>query len=78
MKKSNGRRVFDVFNIIFMVLVLVLSMYPFIYQLALSLSSSVAVLHGKVSLIPVDFTIKTYTDIIKEDAFRLNYWNTIA
>lgn len=78
MKVSTGRKVFTVFNVLFMLIVLVFSAYPFLNQIALSFSGTSAVSHGDVTLIPVDFTFHTYSSIMKDSMFLRNYWNTIV
>lgn len=77
MKKSRGRKIFDAFNITLMAMLTLTTVYPLFNQLALSLSSTEAILNGKVALIPVDFTLRTYRDIAKESMFWTNYLNTI-
>ena len=77
MKKSTGRKIFDVLNITFMVMLVISCLYPFFNQIALSFSSAQAVIKHRITLFPIDFTIKTYVNIIKEEAFIIGYKNTI-
>jgi len=77
MKKSTGRKVFEVFNITFMIIILVVSVYPILNQVALSLSGSSAIIHGRVTIFPVDITLNTYKSILKEQLFRQDYLNTL-
>lgn len=66
MKKiSVSRRVFLVFNYTIMIAVCLTCVLPFVHLLAVSLSGSSAVTAGKVSFLPVDFTLYSY-----EYAFR--------
>lgn len=78
MRESTGRKVFNIFNIILMLILIIVTVYPLLNQVALSFSSSSAILNGKVTLIPVDFTIDTYTTIAKESTFWVNYKNTLV
>ncbi|WP_206671844.1 carbohydrate ABC transporter permease [Parabacteroides distasonis] len=60
-----------------MAVLTLITIYPIFNQLALSLSSTDAILNGKVTLFPVDFSLTTYKDIAKESLFWRNYLNTI-
>lgn len=78
MKKSLGKKIFDVINVTFMVLLTIVTLYPLINQIAYSFSGSNAILNGKVGLLPVDFTLSTYKDIMSEAMFVKDYINTIV
>lgn len=60
-----------------MFLVLFMCLFPFIYMLAISLSSAKAVVNGKVLFYPVDFTLDAYKLIMSHDQFKIGYMNTI-
>ena len=77
MKKSKSKVVFDVFNITLMVILTILTLYPIINQIAVSFSSTTGILSGTVNLIPRDFTLDTYKQIISDGTFWKNYANTI-
>ena len=77
MRKSKGEKIFNVFNVIFMIVLVTVTMYPFLNQLAISLSSTTGILNEGVTLLPKDFTFKTYVDIAKEKDFWISYGNTI-
>ncbi len=76
-KDSVGYRVFKVFNTIIMLIVVVTTLYPFLYLVAQSLSSEAAIYAGKVTIFPVDFTLDTYKSVINGD-FLLYYKNTLV
>lgn len=78
MKKSKSRIVFEIFNIILMVVLIVLTLYPILNQLAVSLSSNTGILTGEVKLLPIDFSLDTYKGLMKESKFWINYKNTIV
>lgn len=78
MKKSLGKKIFDVINVTLMVLLTIVTLYPLINQIAYSFSGSNAILNGKVGLLPVDFTLSTYKDIMSEAMFVKDYINTIV
>jgi putative aldouronate transport system permease protein len=64
-----GRRIFVIFNYIFLSLTALLSLLPFINLLSTSLSSSTAVAAGDVKFLPVDFSVKSYEFVLKSEAF---------
>ena len=78
MKKSKSRIVFEIFNIILMAVLIVLTLYPILNQLAVSLSSNTGILTGEVKLLPIDFSLDTYKGLMKESKFWINYKNTIV
>ena len=77
MKESRGYKIFKVFNTILMIIVVLLTLYPFLYLVAQSFSSEAAIYSGKVTFFPVDFNIDTYKSIIRQGDFIGYYKNTI-
>ncbi|OWR31694.1 sugar ABC transporter permease [Saccharibacillus sp. O23] len=77
MDNSLSYRIFRVFNAVVMLLVVLFTLYPFLYLVAQSFSSEEAIYAGKVSIFPVDFTAATYKLILGKPDFYLYYWNTI-
>jgi ABC-type glycerol-3-phosphate transport system permease component len=53
------------FNYIFLTIILILVLYPLIYTLSASFSEPSAVIAGKVTLLPVDFTLVGYQKIFE-------------
>jgi putative aldouronate transport system permease protein len=53
------------------------TLYPFVYVLAASFSSADAVITGKVLFYPVEFTLESYKNVLREDGIWLAYGNTI-
>ncbi|MFD1269110.1 carbohydrate ABC transporter permease [Paenibacillus motobuensis] len=60
-----------------MTLVVLVTLYPFVYLVAQSFSSEAAVYAGKVSFYPVEFTSQTYRVILSKPDFFRYYGNTI-
>ena len=52
-KKSMGDRLFDGFNVLFMLFILFVTLYPFWEQLVMSFSSGYAVYEGGIKLWPL-------------------------
>lgn len=76
-KVSTGYRVFQVCNTLLMILVCVITLYPFLYLVAQSFSSESAILQGLVKVWPVDFNLTTYKSVISKGDFIRYYGNTI-
>ncbi len=77
-KQSNAYRVFTVCNTVLMALISAVMLYPFIYLIAQSFSSAAAINAGEVGLLPVDFNVDTYKNILAGGEFVRYYGNTIV
>ena len=75
---STSRKIFVVLNTLLMLFMTVIAIFPFLNQLAISFSSSQAIMEGKVSFFPIGFNIVTYQDILKGAEFWMNYKNTLV
>lgn len=62
-------KIFDVILAVFLGIVCISCILPFINLLAVSFSGSTAVAAGKVGLLPVDFTLAAYEYVIKGGKF---------
>ncbi|MBP1904233.1 putative aldouronate transport system permease protein [Paenibacillus turicensis] len=60
---SKGDKVFNVCNVILMCLILVVTLYPFLNVLAISLNDSTDTVRGGIYLWPREFTLKNYETI---------------
>lgn len=77
-RKSKGYKIFQLANTIFMIFVILATVLPFLYILAMSLSSNSAILSGKVYFLPKDFSTSAYTQIVQQQNFWIGYKNTIV
>ncbi|GLX66507.1 sugar ABC transporter permease [Paenibacillus glycanilyticus] len=77
MKATPGSRLFNGVNALIMTVVVLFTLYPFVYLVAQSFSSEAAVYAGKVTFYPVDFTTLTYNVILSKPDFFRYYGNTI-
>ncbi|MFU0801338.1 MAG: carbohydrate ABC transporter permease [Xylanivirga thermophila] len=68
---------FDYINTIIMVLILIITVYPFIYVVAVSFSDSVYILQNKVKFFPRGFNVKAYKMIFESPKIPRAYLNTI-
>ncbi|MFC5403460.1 carbohydrate ABC transporter permease [Cohnella soli] len=76
-RESGSDRVFTIVNYIVLALVLVAVMYPLIYVVSASFSSSYAVLSGKVWLWPVDPSLDGYKAVFKNKNIITGFQNTL-
>lgn len=79
-KKQNriktGDAAFHVVNTLFLFMILVVCVFPFLYMFALSFSSAKAVTNNRVFLWPVEFNTSAYQTILKYPNFFTAYGNT--
>ncbi|AYB42119.1 carbohydrate ABC transporter permease [Paenibacillus lautus] len=66
-KPTLSDRVFDIGNFTFMTLVMIVTLYPFLNVLAISLNDSVDTVRGGIYLWPREFTLENYVQIFKYD-----------
>lgn len=78
MKKSTGRIVFEVFNILFMIFLCVIMLYPFLNVVASSFSNNSAVARGLVTFYPIGFNTEAYNTVLTYKHIWNGYANTIA
>ncbi len=63
MRKSFGDKIFDVFNYSLMVLLVLVTLYPFLYVLAVSLNDPFDAIKGGITIFPRVFTLDNYREI---------------
>ncbi|MCS7202030.1 MAG: carbohydrate ABC transporter permease [Dictyoglomus sp.] len=63
MKRSLGDKIFDVINYSLMVLLVVVTIYPFLYVLAVSLNDPFDAIKGGITIFPRVFTLDNYREI---------------
>ena len=73
---TGSDRVFGIVNGAFLALVLLAVLYPVIYVLSASFSSSYAVISGQVWLFPVDLSLMGYRAVFRHDAVWRGYFNS--
>lgn len=73
---SIGARLFNAANIVFLGLISLLCLLPFVHVVAVSLSSSASALSGEVLFWPVDFTFRSYEFALARPNFLLSIRNS--
>ena len=76
-KKSFGEICFDVFNVVLMLLLIFVTLYPVWYVFVASLSSGAAVTNGEVVWWIKDFELEAYARLLRDDSIWIAYTNTI-
>ncbi len=76
-RETGADLVFTIFNNLFLVLFLIIVLYPLIYVFSASFSDPNAVAAGKVWLVPVKFTTKAYVRIFEYRSIWSGYANSL-
>jgi putative aldouronate transport system permease protein len=76
-QESRGDKLFTRLNYIFLSIILILILYPLVYTLSASFSAPSAVITGKVTLFPVDFTLLGYQKIFESPALVKGMLNSL-
>lgn len=77
MKAKVSDKIFDVVNLIFVTLCLLIVLYPLIYVLSSSFSSPAAITGGKVRLLPIGFNINGYKAVFEHKQIWVGFKNSI-
>lgn len=75
-KESTDDRIFMAVNNIFLIIALLIVIYPIIYIVSASFSSTQAVTSGRVWLYPVEFSLEGYKAIFENKYIVTGYANT--
>lgn len=75
-KASKGEKVFDIFNYIFMFILCLTTLYPFLYLLSNSLAST-EVAQTQINIIPKSITLENYKRVLANSLIASGYYNTI-
>ncbi|AYV67449.1 MULTISPECIES: carbohydrate ABC transporter permease [Niallia] len=78
MKESKQYKVFKVFNVCILLIIIFCTLYPFINVVAQSFSSESYINSGQVNLIPKGFNVDTYEKVLSDTMFWINYKNTVV
>lgn len=68
MKRSLGEKTFNVFNIILMLFLSVLMLYPYLNQIAISFNEGMDTALGGITIFPRKFTFQNYIAVFSDDA----------
>ena len=75
--KTKGDAVFEIINTVFLLSVCVLTVYPLIYTLSISLSSMAEAARTGLHLYPKEITFASYKMVVRPESFYRQYLNTV-
>ena len=76
--QGKGYRIFSVFNIVLMILICLMIIFPLYYMFIVSISDGAAIMSGQVNFLPVGFSLRAYRAAFKDANFIKSYWNTVV
>ncbi|SHF57558.1 putative aldouronate transport system permease protein [Caldanaerobius fijiensis DSM 17918] len=77
-KQSVGETIFDVINVIILFIIMVVTLYPFLYVVFASVSDPVKVMQsGSILLWPKGFQLGAYGMVFKNEMIAVGYKNTL-
>lgn len=76
-KKNIADRLFDAVVYLLLAVVVVLTLYPLVYVLSMSISDPQAALRGDVLLLPKGFSLKAYRVVLANKDLWRYYYNTL-
>ena len=68
-EESVSRKAFNVFNVVFLFLLMLVCLYPLYLQLIISISHGLEVIKGGITLLPRKITFKTYQVLVRGELF---------
>ena len=74
-RKKKG--VFDIVNTIIMLIMIFVTVYPFVYMISVSLSDKIYVMQDAVTFYPKGFTLEWYETVCTDPRIGTGYRNTI-
>ena len=77
MRRTAGGFLYDFVVYAVIVLVCIVTLYPFIYVLSVSVSEPNSVLKNEVILLPKGFNLNSYATVLKYDGIWVAYLNTL-
>lgn len=77
MRISKGEKIFYIVNTIFLILLTLVILYPIVYVISASFSSTDAVRTGKVILFPKELSFEAYKYLFEDKFIWISYLNSI-
>src|SRR5690554_5144303 len=76
-KRTTGDKIFDTLNVLLLTFIGILTIYPFLRIIAISLSSPYALTGYPMSIIPRNFTLMSYVSILKDGRITNAFTNSV-
>jgi putative aldouronate transport system permease protein len=77
MNLSTGEKIFGVFNVIFLAVIAMLCLYPFVYTVSISLSSAAEASRDGLHLYPREISFTSYKMVLSDPNIITGYMNSI-
>lgn len=77
MEKRGTARIGRAVNLVFLTLVALICLLPFVHMIAKSFSGTAAVSAGRVTFYPIDFTLNTYRYVLQDALFFSSFRNSV-
>ena len=78
MKLTKGEKIFGIANAIFMLLICVVMLYPYLNQLAISFNEGIDASMGGIGIIPRKFTLENYRAIFTTKSMITGAWVSVT
>lgn len=75
--KSIGDRIFDLIVYLFAALIIIITLYPLIYTISMSISDPAMAARGKVWFLPIGFDLSAIKTVLNDDGILRYYYNTL-
>ncbi len=76
-RESKIGSIFDIFNVIFLCLLGLITLYPFVYIASVSISDINAIIRQSIYLWPVGFSLDAYSLVFSDVKILMAYFNTL-
>ncbi|MCR5421828.1 MAG: carbohydrate ABC transporter permease [Lachnospiraceae bacterium] len=76
-KTSTADKVFVICNSIFMILFVVITLYPVINTIAISFNDGIDAVRGGIHLLPRKFTLKNYSVVLNKQNMTTGFWISV-
>lgn len=77
-KESFSRKAFVIFNIVFMIMLMVVMLFPYLNVLAKSLNDGADAARGGIIILPRVFTWENFKTVVTDKAFPRAVWISVA
>ncbi len=76
-KQNLGEKIFNAFNLIFLGIIGILALYPFVYTVSISLSTQAEAARGGLHLFPSELSFTSYKMVLNNPEILTGYANTL-
>lgn len=77
-KQKRYDTLFDIGNYLLLTIIMIVTLYPFLNVLAISLNQSIDTVRGGIYIWPREFTLDNYLEILKYDELITGFINSTA